>query len=116
VKTSPPNLTIGIAKLDEFIGRDNFALALEQFKEQGYFVRVKPAYEVMGSDVAKELLSEGEEKSALLMLGGQKGGTVAVPLSSHAKLVRQPSILVILDGDGHPIAADGIRLYQLIPQ
>jgi hypothetical protein len=120
VKTSPPNLTIGIAKLDEFLGGDNFKLAFEQFKEQGYFVEAKPAYEVMGLDTAKELLSEGQRegdvKSTLLMLGGQKGGTVAVPLPPHAKLVRQPSIVVILDGDGHPIAADGIRLYQLTLQ
>jgi hypothetical protein len=116
IKTIPPNLTIGIAKLDEFLGGEGFKLALEQFKEQGYFVGVKPAYEAIGYDTAKELLSEAEVKSAFLLLGGQKGGTATVPLPPHAKLMRQPSIMVILDGDGHPIAADGIRLYQLTLQ
>ena len=116
VKTSPPNLTIGIAKLDEFLGNDNFKLALAQFKEQGYSAQVKPAYEAMGYDFAKEVFSERAVKSTLLLLGGQKGATATVPLPSSAKLMRQPSIMVILDGDGHPIAADGIRLYQITPQ
>ena len=116
VKTNPQNLTIGIAKLYEFLGGANFNLAREQFKEQGYFVQVKPAYEAMGYDAATELLSEGGVKSTILLLGGQKGGTAAVPIPPRAKLMRQPSIMVILDGDGHPIAADGIRLYQLTLQ
>jgi hypothetical protein len=116
VETYPPNLTIGIAKLSEFLGQDNFKLAWEQFKSQGYSVQVEPAYQAIGYDAAKKLLGEEQVKSTLMLLTGQKGGTAAVPISPGTKLVRQPSIMIILDSDGHPIAADGIRLYQLMLQ
>ena len=115
VQTIPSNFTIGIAKLSEFLGADNFKLAQGQFEKQGYSVNTKPAYEAMGYDAAAALLKK-EVKSEVLLLEGQKAGTATVPLTPNAKLTRQPSIMVILDTDGHPIAADGIRLYQLTLQ
>ena len=116
VETFPPNLTVGIAKLYEFLGDDNLKSIAEQFKKQGYWVKILAAYEAMGYDAAKQLLSEGEVKTPVLLLKGEKNGGATVPISPNAKPMRQPSVVVIFDDDGHPIAADGIRLFQLTPQ
>jgi hypothetical protein len=117
VRTTTPDLKLGIANLQNLLGYDKVEAAAEQFKKQGFTVRETTLAEMVGPDAARVLLSGNEEasKSTFLFLSGQKGGKAIIALSPDLRIDRRRSTMVMLDQDGGSLAT-AINLYGLTAQ
>jgi hypothetical protein len=112
-----PELTVGISDLVESVNADQLGSIQRSFQAQGFNVDVTTLSEFAGSDAVKQLFWSGSTAPPVGKVLFLSKGTKAVfeyPISTRATVTERGAMLIILDPDKRPVAADKINL--IVPQ